>query len=50
MGHAGAIISGEDGKAENKKAALRDAGAYVSDSPADIGITMQRARKERALD
>jgi succinyl-CoA synthetase alpha subunit len=49
MGHAGAIISGEDGKAENKKAALRDAGAYVSDSPADIGATMQRARRERGL-
>ena len=37
MGHAGAIISGEDGKAENKKAALRAAGAIVSDSPAEIG-------------
>jgi succinyl-CoA synthetase alpha subunit len=49
MGHAGAIISGEDGKAENKKAALREAGAYVSDSPAEIGITMQRALKERGL-
>jgi succinyl-CoA synthetase alpha subunit len=49
MGHAGAIISGEDGKAENKKAALRDAGAYVADSPADIGVTMQRALKERGL-
>jgi succinyl-CoA synthetase alpha subunit len=43
MGHAGAIISGEDGKAENKKAALRDAGATVSDSPAEIGRTMKRA-------
>ena len=49
MGHAGAIISGEDGKAENKKTALRSAGAYVSDSPADIGITMQRALKERGI-
>ncbi len=49
MGHAGAIISGEDGKAENKKAALRAAGAYVSDSPADIGITMKRALQERGL-
>jgi len=42
MGHAGAIISGEDGKAENKKAALRAAGAHVSDSPAEIGATMRR--------
>jgi succinyl-CoA synthetase alpha subunit len=49
MGHAGAIISGEDGKAENKKAALRAAGAYVSDSPAEIGVTMRRALKERGL-
>jgi len=49
MGHAGAIISGEDGKAENKKAALREAGAYVSDSPAEIGSTMKRALQERGL-
>jgi succinyl-CoA synthetase alpha subunit len=49
MGHAGAIISGEDGKAENKKAALRAAGAYVSDSPAEIGITMKRALAERDI-
>ncbi len=49
MGHAGAIISGEDGKAENKKAALRAAGAYVCDSPAEIGITMKRALKDRGL-
>lgn len=49
MGHAGAIISGEDGKAENKKAALRAAGAYVSDSPAEIGATMKRALQERNL-
>ncbi len=49
MGHAGAIISGEDGKAENKKAALRAAGAVVSDSPAEIGVTMQRLLQERGL-
>lgn len=49
MGHAGAIISGEDGKAENKKAALRAAGAVVSDSPAEIGSTMQRVLRERGL-
>ncbi|KAA0238851.1 MAG: succinate--CoA ligase subunit alpha [Dehalococcoidia bacterium] len=49
MGHAGAIISGEDGKAENKKAALRAAGAYVSDSPAEIGATMKRVLLEKGL-
>ncbi len=49
MGHAGAIISGDDARAENKKAALRAAGAYVADSPAEIGITMKRALEERGL-
>jgi len=49
MGHAGAIISGEDGKAENKKAALAAAGAIVSDSPAEIGTTMKRVLTERGL-
>ncbi len=49
MGHAGAIISGEDGTAANKKAALRAAGAVVSDSPAEIGATMLRVLRERGL-
>ncbi|MGD9935657.1 MAG: succinate--CoA ligase subunit alpha [Dehalococcoidia bacterium] len=49
MGHAGAIISGEDGKAENKKAALRDAGAAVTDNPAEIGSTMLNVLKERGM-
>jgi succinyl-CoA synthetase alpha subunit len=49
MGHAGAIISGEDGKAENKKTALRAAGAIVSDSPAEIGSTMKKALQDRGL-
>ena len=41
MGHAGAIIAGGSGKAEDKKAALREAGVTVVDSPADIGSAMQ---------
>lgn len=41
MGHAGAIISGGKGSAQDKKKALRDAGITVVDSPADIGITLK---------
>jgi succinyl-CoA synthetase alpha subunit len=37
MGHAGAIISGGSGKAEDKIAAMKAAGVTVCDTPADIG-------------
>lgn len=37
MGHAGAIITGRAARASEKMQALRDAGAHVVDSPADIG-------------
>jgi succinyl-CoA synthetase alpha subunit len=37
MGHAGAIISGGSGKAEDKIAAMKSAGVTVCDSPAEIG-------------
>jgi succinyl-CoA synthetase alpha subunit len=43
MGHAGAIISGGKGTAAEKKQALRDAGIYVADSPAEIGQTVAKA-------
>ena len=49
MGHAGAIIAGNTGTASAKKAALTDAGAVISDSPAEIGVTMQKLLKERGL-
>src|SRR5262245_53275261 len=43
MGHAGAIISGGSGAAKDKIAALKAAGILVADSPADLGVTMQKA-------
>jgi len=43
MGHAGAIISGGKGTAEEKLAAMREAGIHVSESPATLGETMARA-------
>ncbi len=41
MGHAGAIISGGKGGAEDKIEAMKSAGIAVSDSPAGIGKTMK---------
>ena len=42
MGHAGAIISGSSGRAQDKMAALKAAGATIAPNPAEIGATMKK--------
>ena len=42
MGHAGAIITGSAGTAEEKVTALVEAGVAIAPSPAEIGVTVQK--------
>ena len=45
MGHAGAIISGGQGTAKDKYAAMAAAGIHTVQTPADLGSTMAAALK-----
>ncbi len=46
MGHAGAIVGGDEDTASAKKKAMRDCGVLVCDSPAEIGLTVKQSLKK----
>ena len=46
MGHAGAIVGGDEDTASAKKKAMRKCGIIVCDSPAEIGLTVKKVLKK----
>ncbi len=50
MGHAGAIIMGGKGTAQDKKEAMKVAGIYVVDNPASLGSTVANVLKKNTGD
>ena len=47
MGHAGAVVTGPAALASEKIAALRDAGAFIINTPSEIGSTVQEMLNSR---
>ena len=46
MGHAGAIVSGDFGGAENKIKCLQKAGVLIAESPSDMGLIINKAMRK----
>ncbi|MBM2842083.1 MAG: succinyl-CoA synthetase, alpha subunit [Bacteroidetes bacterium] len=49
MGHAGAIIAGGKGTAQEKMEAMRKAGIHVVENPAMLGETMEKVLRKKGL-